>query len=38
MGPLVIALILFTSLGGKANGWLDRGMAYEFDNVSLGLC
>lgn len=37
MEQLVIALILFTSLGGKANGWHDGGMIYEFVHVSLGL-
>lgn len=38
MERLVIVLIIFTSLGFKANGWHDTGMVYGFDNVSLGLC
>ena len=30
-----LALILFMSLGCKANGWHDPGMVYCFDSVSL---
>lgn len=38
MNRLVNVLILFTSLGCKANCSPDPGMAYGFDNVSLGFC
>lgn len=38
MERLVIALILFMSLGGKANSLHDGEMTYGFDNVSLELC
>lgn len=38
MKRLVNSLILFMSLGCKADRWHDPGMAYGFDNVSLGLC
>lgn len=38
MQRLVSALVLFTSLGCKAVSCHDPGMAYGFDNVSLGLC
>ena len=37
MKRLVNALILFTSLGCKADSWHDPGMVYGFDKVSLGL-
>lgn len=36
MNRLVNALILFISLGCKADSWHDPGMVYGFDNVSLG--
>ncbi|SPO01900.1 uncharacterized protein DNG_04573 [Cephalotrichum gorgonifer] len=33
MKRLVIALILFTSMGCQAGGWHDPGMRYGFDNI-----
>lgn len=36
MQRLASALILFTSLGCKADSSHDPGMVYGFDNVSLG--
>lgn len=38
MKRLVNALILFASLGCKADSWRDPSMVYEFDTVSLELC
>lgn len=38
MQRLASALILFTSLGCKADSSHDPGMVYGFENVSLGLC
>lgn len=38
MQRLANAIILFTSLGCKADSWHDPGMVYGFDNVSLELC
>lgn len=38
MKRVVNVLILFTSLGCKANCSQNPGMVYGFDNVSLGLC
>lgn len=38
MKQIMIALLLLTTLGSKADSSHDTGMVYGFDKVSLGLC